>query len=180
MEGRGTLSDVPPDDSAADFDDWVRTRGPALLRFGYLVTHDRDQAEDAVQDALVALYPRWSKVLRNGDPERYARRCIVNADLTRWRRFRRRETPVADSASLLTQGTDDTADGSAEQDVVWALCATLPTRQRAAVVLRYYEGLSDAEIADILGCTDGTVRSQIHRALAALRQRISTEEVGRR
>jgi RNA polymerase sigma-70 factor (sigma-E family) len=165
------------DDPEPDFDDWVRARGAALLRFGYLVTHDRSRAEEAVQDALVALYPRWAKVNRDGDPERYVRRSIVNADITRWRRFRRRETPVADLHAL--GGVQYDAD-LVEQDATWRLCATLPTRQRAAVVLRFYEGMADAEIAAVLGCSAGTVRSQIHRALAALRQRLaSTEEVSR-
>ncbi len=166
-------------DPLPDFDDWVRARGAALLRFGYLVTHDRQRAEEAVQDALVALYPRWGRVNADGDPERYVRRSIVNADITRWRRFRRRETPVADPIALRHQYPDD-ADEVVEQDAAWRLCATLPPRQRAAVVLRYYEGMADAEIAAVLGCSAGTVRSQIHRALAALRQRLaSTEEVSR-
>lgn len=167
------------DDPLSDFDDWVRARGAALLRFGYLVTHDRGRAEEAVQDALVALYPRWARVNSDGDPERYARRSIVNADITRWRRFRKQETPVADLNEFGDRSPDGT-DDMVEQDAAWRLCATLPTRQRAAVVLRYYEGMADAEIAAVLGCSSSTVRSQIHRALTALRQRLAgTEEVSR-
>ena len=77
---------------------------------------------------------------------------------------------------LISDRTDELADAVAAREAAWALCSTLPTRQRAAVVLRYYEGLSDAEIGAILGCSPGTVRSQIHRALGALRQRLRTQE----
>ncbi|GAA1594041.1 SigE family RNA polymerase sigma factor [Kribbella sancticallisti] len=172
------------DDQPPEFDTWVRQRGASLLRFAYLVTRDHSRAEEAVQDALVAAYPRWSRILQHGDPEAYVRRSIVNADISRWRRFFRRETPISDStlfeANPHGQASDHAGD-HAEQDAVWALCASLPTKQRAAVVLRYYEGLPDADIAEILGCTAGTVRSQIHRALASLRTALnSPEEVSTR
>ncbi|MFC0623564.1 SigE family RNA polymerase sigma factor [Kribbella deserti] len=162
-------------DEVPRFEVWVRERGAAMLRFGYLVTRDQGRAEEAVQDALVAAYPRWSRICRAGDPEAYVRRSIVNADISGWRRFRRRETPVADAPAPKYDQPDHAGD-VAEQDAVWALCATLPKRQRAAVVLRYYEGLPDAAIAEILGCTAGTVRSQISRALATLRTRLSVAE----
>src|SRR4051794_25120960 len=77
-----------------DFDDWVTQRGGALLRFAYLVTRDHNRAEEAVQDALIAAYSRWTKICRAQDPEAYVRRCIVNADISRWRRFFRRESPT--------------------------------------------------------------------------------------
>jgi RNA polymerase sigma-70 factor (sigma-E family) len=160
-----------------EFDEWVAQRGAALLRFAYLLTRDHARAEEAVQDALMAAYSRWTRICRDQDPEAYVRRSIVNADISRWRRFLRRETPTADPAQ--TSSRPDHADAQAEQDAVWALCATLPSKQRAAVVLRYYEDLPDAEIAVILGCTPATVRSQIHRALASLRTTIGTEEAKR-
>ncbi|MER7244496.1 SigE family RNA polymerase sigma factor [Kribbella sp. NPDC000426] len=158
-----------------DFDDWVTQRGGALLRFAYLVTRDHNRAEEAVQDALIAAYSRWTKICRVQDPEAYVRRSIVNADISRWRRFFRRETPTENVAT--PDATPDHAATQAEHDAVWALCATLPAKQRAAVVLRYYEDLPDAEIAVILDCSPATVRSQIHRALASLRTTITTEEV---
>jgi RNA polymerase sigma-70 factor (sigma-E family) len=173
MGGGGAVGDG---DDAPDFEAWARARGPALLKFAYLVTGDRGRAEEAVQDALVSVCPRWHRIVRGGNPEAYVRRSIVNADRALWRRFRRRETLVAGVpfAALV-----DVADEVATRDAAWGLCLTLPRRQRAAVVLRYYEGLSDAEIGAILGCSPATVRSQIHRALAALRQRLRTqEEVG--
>ncbi|HWD81607.1 MAG TPA: SigE family RNA polymerase sigma factor [Kribbella sp.] len=158
-----------------DFDDWVTQRGAALLRFAYLVTRDHSRAEEAVQDALIAAYSRWTRICRVQDPEAYVRRSIVNADISRWRRFFRRETPSLDTVPATA--TPDPAVAQAEHDAVWALCATLPAKQRAAVVLRYYEDLPDAEIALILDCSPATVRSQIHRALASLRTTIGTEEV---
>jgi len=161
-----------------DFDTWVSLRGAGLLRFAYLITRDHGRAEEAVQDALVAAYSRWSRI--GAEPDAYVRRCIINADISRWRRFFRRETPV-DDTDLLGSTDDDHAVAVTEQDAVWKLCASLPARQRAAVVLRYYEGLPDADIAEILGCSANTVRSQIHRALASLRTTLSsTEEVTRR
>ncbi|WP_327639946.1 SigE family RNA polymerase sigma factor [Kribbella sp. NBC_00482] len=160
-----------------EFDEWVAQRGAALLRFAYLLTRDHARAEEAVQDALIAAYSRWTRICRGQDPEAYVRRSIVNADISRWRRFLRRETPTAD---LTPSGSGpDHAETQAEQDAVWALCATLPSKQRAAVVLRYYEDLPDADIAKILGCSPATVRSQIHRALASLRTTIGTEEAKR-
>jgi RNA polymerase sigma-70 factor (sigma-E family) len=157
-----------------EFDEWVAQRGAALLRFAYLLTRDHARAEEAVQDALIAAYSRWSRICRVQDPEAYVRRSIVNADISRWRRFLRRETPTAD---LVPPGSGpDHAEAQAEHDAVWTLCATLPTKQRAAVILRYYEDLPDAEIAAILDCSAATVRSQIHRALAALRTTLTTAE----
>ena len=157
-----------------DFDDWVAQRGAALLRFAYLLTRDHARAEEAVQDALMAAYSRWARICRDHDPEAYVRRSIVNADISRWRRFLRRETPTAEPAE--PSSGPDHAVAQAEHDAVWTLCATLPTKQRAAVVLRYYEDLPDAEIAAILDCSPATIRSQIHRALVTLRTTLTTAE----
>jgi RNA polymerase sigma-70 factor (sigma-E family) len=160
-----------------DFESWVEARGAALLRFAYLVAGERTRAEEAVQEALISVWPRWRWILRRGDPEAYVRRSIVNAGTSSWRRFRRREVPVADPVDApASSATNDPADELADQDAAWSLCASLPVKQRAAVVLRYYEGLSDAEIAAVLGCTAATVRSQIHRALAALRTRLDIQQ----
>ncbi|GAA1705938.1 SigE family RNA polymerase sigma factor [Kribbella sp. NPDC056951] len=155
-----------------EFDDWVAQRGAALLRFAYLVTRDHSRAEEAVQDALISAYPRWKRISRDGDPEAYVRRSIVNADISRWRKFFRRETV---SEEAVVGSAPDHAVAHADADAIWALCATLPTKQRAAVVLRYYEDLPDGDIAVILDCSPATVRSQIHRALATLRATVSEE-----
>ncbi|MFF5987143.1 SigE family RNA polymerase sigma factor [Prauserella flavalba] len=167
MDGHGT---------AADLEAWIDVHGGALLRFAYLLTADRDRAADAVQDALVAAYPRWERIVAAGDPGAYLRRSVVNAHTSRWRRSLRREQPVADVAGLAGRHVDDPADRIATEDALWLLCRALPGRQRAAVVLRYYEGRSDPEIAATLDYSVSTVRSQIHRALATLRTRLADDE----
>lgn len=165
--------EAPAVEGTPDFEAWVHARGPALLRFAYLLTGDPRRAEDAVQDALVAACSRWRHIVRADDPEAYVRRMIVNADVSRWRRFVRRETPV-DTVRDVVVG--DLAVGVTEEQAAWALVRGLPPRQRAAVVLRFYEGLPDREIAGILGCAEGTVRSQISRALEALRRQVLAQE----
>ncbi len=153
------------------FEAWVETRGPALLRFAYLVTQDRDAAQDAAQEALASACARWSRISLTQDPEAYVRRMVANAHVTWWRRFGRRGSPVAEVRLA------ESVDGSRlpEHDAVWQLCATLPRKQRAAVVLRFYEDRTYGEIAEILACSEATVRSQVHRALAALRVRLESE-----
>ncbi|HYJ69298.1 MAG TPA: SigE family RNA polymerase sigma factor [Nocardioidaceae bacterium] len=156
------------------FEEWVAARGQSLLRFAYLVTGDPIAAEDAVQEGLVSACARWPRIRTADDPEAYVRRMIANAHISWWRRVIRRESPVAEVRS--DQPTVD--PDSAETQAVWELCATLPRRQRAAVVLRFYEGLTYAEIGRILDCGEATVRSQVHRALAALRARLESEGDG--
>lgn len=160
-------------DLAADFDVWVATRSAALTRFAYLVTGNRHEAEEALQSALTSACAKWSRVRRADDPEAYVRRMVVNAHVSWWRTFRRRETPV--DAVPEDRQTADPAVNAAESDRVWQLCATLAPRQRAAVVLRFYEDLSFAQISEILGCTESTARGHIHRALDALRASIEKE-----
>jgi len=155
------------------FDDWVAARGPSLLRFAFVVTGSQHAAEDAVQDALARACERWSRVARTADPDSYVRRMVVNAHISRWRRTRR-ESPV--EVVLATDPQPDHADRLGTGDEVWAVCRDLPPRQRAAVVLRFYEDLDYPEIAAVLGCSEVTVRSHIHRALAALRTRLGEEE----
>lgn len=164
---------------SADFDAWLASNGSDLLRFAFLVLGDRQRAEDAVQEALARACSRWRRISSADDPRAYVRRMVVNADISWWRKFGRREHPVeafgrpGEGAAV---ADTDPATVVTEVDAMWRLCADLPRRQRAAVVLRYYEGLPDAEIARILGCVEGTVRSQIHRALATLRARLSEQE----
>lgn len=165
-------------DTAPSFDEWVAARGSALIGFAYLVTADLARAEEAVQDALSRACGRWSRISRGQDPEPYIRRMIINADISGWRRFGKRETPVAEVIPAGAASSVDVAVAVTEEDAMWRLCAGLPRRQRAAVVLRYYEDLPDAQIAAILDCSESTVRSQIHRALATMRYAL-TEEAGR-
>ena len=160
--------------AAADlsFDDWVRVRVPALMRFAYLVTGSQQAAEDAVQSALTRACERWSRVSRTDDPDAYVRRMVVNAHVSGWRRSGRRELSVAEVRDTVSA---DPAERVATGDAVWRVCSTLPPQQRAAVVLRYYEDLEYAEIAAVLGVTQATARSHVHRALAAMRAQMEED-----
>jgi len=158
------------------FDDFVAARGQALLRFALMLCGDRHQAEDLVQSALAKAYPRWSRVSAMERPEAYLKTVLVHDHLRWWRRRSSSEVPLALTES---QPPGDTAVGDgtdvrASRDAAWELIRRLPKRQRAVLVLRYYEDLSDGEIATVLGCTPSTVRSQAARALTALRAVVPT------
>jgi len=149
----------------AEFDAFVLARGPALLRFAYVLTGDRGLAEDLVQEALVKVYRRWDRVWAADQPEAYVRRIVVN-EATNWRRRRRNsETPAPVPEGVVGDGVETLA----ERDLVMRALGRLPSRQRAVLALRFYEDLSEAQIAEVLGCAPGTVRSLTNRALTALR-----------
>lgn len=168
MTERWLADDADP----VTFEQYVAKRSPSLLRFAFLVTHNREDAHDAVHDALAGLYPRWQQVSRTGRVDAYVRRSVVNASVSRWRRGRR-STPVADpSQGSRAPVVADPAEAIADADAALRLCAELPPTQRAAVVLRFYEDRSFAEIGDILGCPEATARSHVHRALVTLRTRL--------
>jgi RNA polymerase sigma-70 factor (sigma-E family) len=153
----------------AEFTAYLAARQPALLRTAYLLTGDRHQAEDVLQTSLAKLYLAWDRVRDRDSVDAYVRRIMVNENNSTWRRaWKRREHPtdeVPETAPVL-----DTYD-EGRSDALWALVQTLPRKARAVVVLRYYEELSEAETADVLGISVGTVKSQTSRALAALRER---------
>jgi len=154
-----------------DFDEWVAVRGDALYRLAYVLTGNRTDAEDVVQEALSRALPRWSQILEADDPDAYVRRMVVNAHTSWWRRFRRRESPVAEVR--LGESSDPDV---AEQDRVWRACLALPPDQRVAVVLRYYEHRDYDEIADLTAVREGTVRSRVSRGLAALRTELEDDD----
>jgi RNA polymerase sigma-70 factor (sigma-E family) len=149
---------------------FVLTRTPALLRAAYLLTGDQATAEDLVQAALVKVAPRWSRVIAGGDPEAYVRTILYREHVSAWRRHRGREV-LTDDGTL----PDARVSGPTDADIVVqrvslaALLDQLPRRQRAVVVLRYYEDLSETAAALVLGCSVGTIRSQTAKALARLR-----------
>ncbi len=154
----------------ASFDEWALARWPALLRFARLTTGDDSDAQDAVQDALVGVYPRWRELQSAGTLEAYVRRSIVNSTISRWRKFGRREDPEAALPEMRAgEVQPDMTAALSDADLAWQLCQQLRPQQRAAVVLRFYEDLSFAEIGKVLGCPDSTDRSHVHRALASLR-----------
>src|SRR3954470_21087411 len=152
------------------FDDYVASRGAALLRLAFMLTGDRHLAEDLTQDVLARVYGRWTRIAGLEQVDAYVRRALVNTHVS-WRRRRSSgEVPVAEPVDpAVSDAGPDRAEAAAERDQAWRLLATLPRRQRAVLVLRYYEDLSDQEIAGILGCSPATVRSQASRALATLR-----------
>lgn len=154
-----------------DFDEWVAARGDALFRLAFVITGNRADAEDAVQDALSRALPRWDRIRQTDDPDAYVRRMVINAHTSWWRTFRRRESPVAEVSLGDTGGPD-----VEEHDRVWQACLRLPTDQRVAVVLRYYEQREYAEIADLTGVREGTVRSRVSRGLVALRAELEDDD----
>ncbi|MFI9590529.1 SigE family RNA polymerase sigma factor [Nonomuraea sp. NPDC052265] len=144
-----------------DFDEFIQARGDALLRYGYVLAGNSEDAADLVQEALARLGDAWFRVRKKNDPEGYVRTIMVRLHVKSWRR-RHREDLVA--AVPEHGGLDQYSDAA-----LWAALQELPRRQRAVVVLRYYEDLPDQEIAEILGVSRGTVRSQAARALDKLR-----------
>jgi RNA polymerase sigma-70 factor (sigma-E family) len=149
----------------SSFDDWVAARGPGLLKLAYVLTGNTADAEDVVQEALARALPRWERISRVDDVDAYVRRMVVNAHTSWWRKFRRRESPV----ELVRDSAQPGGLEHVDQHGLWAACRALPEPQRTAVVLRYYEQLEYAEIADLTGVREGSVRSRVSRGLAALR-----------
>lgn len=149
------------------FDEFTATRLPALLRYAAVLAGGRALAEDVVQEVLLRAHQRWSHIGGLDRPEHYVRRMITNEYLS-WRRRWARVTPHAH----VEPARDDSPDHPtthADRDALVTELARLPRRQRAVLALRYYAGLTDAEIADELGCAPGTVRGYASRALATLR-----------
>lgn len=156
-----------PGQEPVPFDGWVEVRGPALLRLAYILTGNTADAEDIVQEALARALPRWARISRVDNVDAYVRRMVVNAHTSWWRRFRRKESPVAE---LRDSYVDGPGEGFDDRRRVWLACQALPESQRTAIVLRYYEELEYAEIAELTGIREGSVRARVSRGLAALRQ----------
>jgi RNA polymerase sigma-70 factor (sigma-E family) len=161
----------------ADYENFVRGHLPRLLRYATMLTGEREQAADLVQDVLVKVYRRWSRINDTEYPDRYVLRMVTNGYLS-WRHSR--------AARLIAVGDlpdearpDDFASDHVLREDMWQRLAGLPRRQRAVVVLRYYEQLTDAEIADLLGCAQPTVRAHAHKALNTLRKGLTIEQMAR-
>ena len=146
------------------FDDFVAARSNGLLRTAYLLTRDEGLAEDLLQTALTKAWFAWSRI--DGNPDAYVRRILVNTYATWWRRKWNGEHATED---LPDSGAGDFAAGTTSGHDLWIALGRLPKRQRAVIVLRYFEDLTEAETARILGCTAGTVKSQTSKAMANLR-----------
>ena len=166
-QGERAAAASPGDDS---FEEFVAGSSAHLFTLARLLTGGHHaEAEDLLQSAYERTFRHWKRVCRREDPERYVRQALVNASVDRWRRLRRRpeepmrfpggEPPVADRAAEI-----------ADRDLLLRGLAALPVRQRAVLVLRYFEDLTETQTAEALGCSVGTVKSQSARALARLRQ----------
>jgi RNA polymerase sigma-70 factor (sigma-E family) len=153
------------------FEDFTQARLPALLRYATLLCGERESARDLVQEVLTRAFARWRRIGAVDEPYAYVREMLTNEFLSQRRRRRLVTVPLTfealDGPAAPVQ-RDYVTEASA-RDAMWQRLAGLPPQQRATVVLRYYEGLTDVEIADVLGCRPATVRSNAARALAALR-----------
>ena len=149
----------------AEFSAFVASRSSALRRYAYLLTGDLASADDLLQDSLLKVYKRWPKIAGPGI-DRYVRVVITRMHVSVWRRVGRFESPVE---TIPDVGEQDRTDEVVTRDEVWRLLQGLAPRQRAVVVLRFWQDLPEAEIASTLNCSVGTVKSQLHRALAHLR-----------
>lgn len=148
-----------------EFEEFVGARSDALQRFGYLITGDWALAEDLLQTALARAYQRWSRI-RSDNPEGYVKKIMVNTWASWWRRRWRGEVPTDELPE--TPARDQYSDVD-RRVMMRAALARLPSRQRAVLILRYHEDLTEHQIASLLGITPGTVKSQAARALAKLR-----------
>lgn len=155
-----------PERGSVTFDEFAHARLASLLRFATVLCIDPGLAEDLVQEVLIKAGVRWGQIEALDFPEAYVRRMIVN-EFVSWRRKWARVIPVAEVEP--SAPVQDHADGHAERDALFRRLVRLPARQRAVIVLRYYGGLSDAEIAVELDCGVSTVRSIASRAVSALR-----------
>ena len=155
----------------------VAARAPALLRLAVMLTGDRSEAEDLLQATLVRTQRHAERIAAMAAPAAYLRRALVHEHVSGLRRLRSRVRTGA------LEGHDgpgaDEAASVDRRDATWRLLATLPRQQRAVLVLRFYEDLPDREIAEALGCSEPTVRSNASRALASLRNRLAENEEAR-
>jgi RNA polymerase sigma-70 factor (sigma-E family) len=158
------------DGREADFTAYVHARQESLLRFAFLVTADPEAAKDLVQSALTKAYLRWDRISSLGAPDAYLRRIIVNEHTSWWRAaWRHREVT---STPLVEVSTHPSSEQSPRDAELWAHIVALSPMQRAIVVLRFYEDLTEAQTADVLGCSVGTVKTHSSRAMERLRTRL--------
>ena len=158
---------------APTFEEYAASAWPSLYRYAYLLAGNHADAEDIAQQTLVKAYRSWFRIKDSDSPTAYLRRMLTNTYLSHRR-------PKGRRLELLTDAPPETAHapagGPEERLVLWPHVKALPPRQRAVIVLRYYEQLSEAEIAEVLDCSRGNVKSTAHRALQNLRTALGQEE----
>lgn len=190
---RGVMGSMSPMSGRSERDEaftaFVAAHGHALRRYAYVLVGEPAGADDLLQTGLERLYLAWDNVAAEEARLAYASRIMARARVSWWRRAARREAPMADPpeptgpyagmyAGMSAGPGPDPSGAIADRDEVWRLLATLPPRTRAVLVLRYYEDLPEADIAAVLGCSVGSVKSQLSRGLARLRvDRIPSTEV---
>jgi len=162
----GDVVEAPAAARDPDFRDYVQTRRQSLLRTAYLLTGNLADAEDLVQSALAKTYLAWDRIEDRGALDGYVRRAIINTHISSWRRRRLQEYPTDE---LPDQAVADHATSSDLQETLRRAVDRLPRRMRAVVMLRYYEDMTEAEVAEALGVSLGTVKSTVARAVAKLR-----------
>jgi RNA polymerase sigma-70 factor (sigma-E family) len=166
------LRSTAPVTGTPTYEEYVAARWTPLYRTAYLLTANHADAEDLVQTTLVKTYLSWPKVAGASSPDGYVRRILTNAFLSGRRPLRVTRERLVDEAPEVEVASPDNHD----RLTLWPHIATLPPRQRAVIVLRYYEDLSEQQIADTLGCSTGTVKSTASDALRSLRSRMADTE----
>jgi RNA polymerase sigma-70 factor (sigma-E family) len=164
------------DEEFQEFQEFMRNRASPLHQSAYLLCGDWHLADDVVQDAFIKAYQHWPRIRGMDDPDAYLRRILLNEVRGRWRR-RERMIPVSSFPRGREQAAPDTIGAFTQHAEMLQVLLTLPLRQRATIVLRYLEGMSERETADALGCSVGTVKSQSARALATLRKALDRTEM---
>jgi RNA polymerase sigma-70 factor (sigma-E family) len=157
---------MPPPSEKPGFRDYVASRSGSLLRMAYLLTRNLADAEDLLQAALAKTYQAWDRIEDRNAIDGYVRRAMVNTHISWWRRRRVEEYPTDE---IPDRAASDYAADSELSDAVRRALDRLPSRMRAAVVLRYCEDMSEAQVAEVLGISQGTVKSTVSRAVAKLR-----------
>jgi RNA polymerase sigma-70 factor (sigma-E family) len=166
------MDTVTSNADAATFEEYAGAAWPSLYRYAYLLTGSHADAEDLAQQTLVKAYRSWSRVAGAESPPAYLRRTLTNTYLSQRRPQKRRLEVLTDQPPEPGPASDG---GIEDRMTLWPQVKSLPPRQRAVVVLRYYEQLSEQEIAEVLGCSRGTVKSTAHHALNALRAALATD-----
>lgn len=154
------------------YEEFAQARLATLARYAVVLTGDRHSAQDLVQETMVRAQLNWRKVSKAEAPERYVKRMMVNLYVD-WQRGSWWKRVLVRADAGYTQAVPDSSDGTADRDMIWQALGHLPRQQRAALVLRFYEDLPDSEIAEVLGCTVGTARGYVSKALTALRARLT-------
>ena len=153
-----------------EFGDYVALRRPTLLRAAAAICADRDSAEDLLHSALARVFVQWPSIRDHRAADAYVRRAMVNLNTSWWRQKWRSAEVLTDEVPEQDSRCASESDGSSARQDLWTLVRALPPRQRAAIALRYYEGLTEAETARVLQCSIGTIKSNGSQALATLRR----------